>query len=102
MLYEIYGDSGVSRTTVFEWYKQFVGVRKDDPKTEKPSTSKTKANIEKVCQLIYSDLQLTIFVMADEPEIAKETVRISSMEKLGMQNPNFIPWQCTRSHIRKT
>ena len=74
MLYEVYGDSGVSRATVFEWYKQFVEVRNDDPKIERPSTSKTNANIAKVCQLIYSDHQLTICIMADEPEIAKETV----------------------------
>ena len=91
MLYEVYGDSGVSRATVFEWYKQFVEVRKDDPKTERPSTSKTNANIEMICQLICSDHQLTICVMADEPEIAKEIVRISLMEKLGMQNLNFVP-----------
>ena len=60
MLYEVYGDSGVY---VYS-----------DPKSERPSTSKTIANIKKVCQLIYSDHQLTVCIMADEPEIAKETV----------------------------
>ena len=80
MLYEIYKDSCFSRATVFKWHKQFV---EDDPKTERPS--KTNANIKKVCQLVYKDHQLTICIMADKLRIAKETVRTSLMEKLGMQ-----------------
>ena len=54
-------------------------------KVERPSTFKTNANIEKICQLVYSDHQLTICIMADTLEIAKETVRTRLMEKLGMQ-----------------
>ena len=54
-------------------------------KVERPSTSKTNASIEKICQLVYSDHQLTICIMADRLEIAKETVRTRLMEKLGMQ-----------------
>ena len=83
MLYEVYSDSCVLTATVFEWHKQFMEGKKDDPKTEKPF--KTNANMEKVCQLVCSDCQLTICIMADKPEIAKETVRTSLMEKLGMQ-----------------
>ena len=45
---------------------------------------KADANIEKV-QLVYSDLRLTIGIVADELEIAKETVRTILVENLGMQ-----------------
>ena len=62
--------------------------RKDvevDSKTERPPTSKTNANINKVCQLVYNDHLLTIYIMADELGIAYEMVRTILVEKLGMQ-----------------
>ena len=73
------------RARVFEWHKQYVEGKEEDPKTERPSTFKTNANIEKVCQLVYSDQQITICIMTDKLGIAKETVRISLIEKLGVQ-----------------
>ena len=44
MLRDVYGDSFMSRTRVFEWHKQFVEGRedvKDDPKSGRPCTSTT-------------------------------------------------------------
>ena len=49
-------------------------------KLGRPSTSRTDANIEKVHQLFCSDCHITICIMADKLEIAKEMVK-----KLGMQ-----------------
>ena len=44
---------------------------KDDPQPARLSTSKTDANIERLQELIYSDHQLTICIMADELGWAK-------------------------------
>ena len=60
-------------------------IMENNPKTGRPSTSKINANIEKVCQLVYSEHQLTIFIMADKLEIAKETAKSIFLEKLGMR-----------------
>ena len=51
ILSDVYEDSSTSRTRVFEWHKQFVEGRKDvedDPKSGRPCTSTTDANIEKI------------------------------------------------------
>ena len=69
MLRDVYGDSSMSRTRVFEWHKQFVeGMEdvEDDPKSGRPCTSTTDTNIEKVRQLVRSDRRLTIRVIANE------------------------------------
>ena len=93
MLHEVYGDFCMSRARVFEWHKQFLegkeGV-KDDPNAGRPSASKTDVNIEKVCQLVYSDCWLTIDeikirITADELEIVKQTVRTILVKKLCVQ-----------------
>ena len=44
MLRDVYGDSSMSRTRVFEWHKRFVEGREDvedDPKSGRPCTSTT-------------------------------------------------------------
>ena len=58
----------MSRTRVFEWHKRFSTGREDvddDPRPERPSTSRNEANIEKVKELIRSDRRLTIRTMAE-------------------------------------
>ena len=48
MLLEVYGDSYMSRTRVFEWHKRFVDGRlsvEDDAKPGRPCSVKTDANI---------------------------------------------------------
>ena len=88
MLLNVYGDSSVSRTRVFEWYKQFVEGREDvedDPKSGRPCTSTTDTNIEKVRQLVRSDRRLTICVIANEVGMNKETVSTILVDTLGMR-----------------
>ncbi|KAJ8940907.1 hypothetical protein NQ318_017498 [Aromia moschata] len=50
MLKEVYGNEGLSRSQVFEWFKRFKEGREtteDDPRPGRPSTSQTDENIEK-------------------------------------------------------
>ena len=58
MLLEVYGDSCMSRTRVFEWHKQFVDGQlsvEDDAKPGRPCSIKTDVNIEKVQELVCTD-----------------------------------------------
>ena len=77
MLHEVYGDFFMFWTRVFELHKWFVEGREDvedDPKSRRPCTSMTNANIEKVQQLVHSDCCLTICIMANKLRMDKETV----------------------------
>ena len=50
MLLEVYGDSCMSRTRVFEWHKRFVDGQlsvEDDAKPGRPCSVKTDVNIKK-------------------------------------------------------
>ena len=88
MLSNVYGDSSMSRTRVFEWHKRFMEGRKDvedDPKSGRPCTSTTDTNIEKVQQLVCSDRRLTIRIIANKVGMDKKTVRTILVDTLGMR-----------------
>ena len=88
MLRNVYGDSSMSRTRVFEWHKQFVEGREDvedDLKSGRPCTSTTDTNIKKVWQLVCSDCRLTIRVIANKVGMDKEMVCTILIDTLGMR-----------------
>ena len=88
MLSDVYGDSSMSRTRVFEWHNRFVEGREDvedDPKSRRPCIFTTDTNIEKVWQLVRSDRDLTICVIVNEIGMDKETVRTILVDTLGMR-----------------
>ena len=84
MLRDVYGDSSMSRTRVFEWHKRFVEGREDDLKSGMPCTSTIDTNIEKVRQLVCSDRRLTIRVIANKLGMDKEMVCTILVDTLGM------------------
>ena len=64
------------RTQIFE--KRIEKGRKemeDDPKTGRPSTTRTDENITRVKQLVQSDGRLTVRI-SDELSLNRESVRI--------------------------
>ena len=83
MLRDVYGDSFMSRTRVFEWHKRLVEGREDvedDPKLGRTCASTTDINIEKVRQLVHSDHCLTIRFIAKKVGMDKETVHITLVD----------------------
>ena len=63
LLKKVYGDECPSRTQVFEWFERFKEGREeigDDQCPGRPSTSKTVANIEKVCETVQQNHCLCI------------------------------------------
>ena len=88
MLLEVYGNSCMSRTRVFEWHKQFVDGQlsvEDDAKPGRPCSVKTDVNIKKVQELVRTNRHLTIRMMVDQLGIDKELDRSILVDNLGMR-----------------
>ncbi|KAJ8955535.1 hypothetical protein NQ318_001365 [Aromia moschata] len=78
ILKEVYGNEYLCRTQVFEWFKRFKEgheTTEDDPRPERPSTSKMDENIEENGKLIHEDHRLSILGLAEITGVGKEWVR---------------------------
>ncbi|GFU64763.1 uncharacterized protein TNCV_2128371 [Trichonephila clavipes] len=61
-LQQAYGDSVISRAQVFRWFKAFSEEREsieDEPRSGRPSVSKTAENVVRVRDLVRLDRRLT-------------------------------------------
>lgn len=88
LLKEAYGDEVMSRARVFNWHKRFKEGRediRDDARSGRPVTHRTDENIKKVKDLVCSNRQLTVRMMAEELNLDKETVRLILKENLNMR-----------------
>ena len=89
MLQQVYGEEMMSHACAFEWHKRFKEGREeveDDPRSGKPSTSRTADNIERVKQMVRADRRLTVRMIAEELSINKDTVW-SSVSQPGARGP---------------
>ena len=53
----------MSRTRIFEWHKRFREGRadvEDDPRSGRPTTSRTNENVERVREKVRSDRRLIL------------------------------------------
>lgn len=96
LLKEVFGDECLSRSNVFIWFQRFKDGRQsveDDPRSGRPSSSKTDENIVKVRDLVRSDRRLTIREMADELNLSFYAVQSILTENLNMRrvSAKFIP-----------
>lgn len=88
MLRQAYGEAMMSRASVYKWHKRFCDGRdvvQDDPKSGRPLTIKTEANIQRVKDLMKSDDGLTIRIMAKRLSLNKESVRKILVEELNVR-----------------
>nr|XP_055212815.1 protein GVQW3 isoform X3 [Gorilla gorilla gorilla] len=88
LLKEAYGNEVMSRARVFDWHKRFKEGRedvRDDARSGRPVTHRTDDNIQKVKDLVCSNRQLTVRMMAEELNLDKETVRLILKENLNMR-----------------
>jgi transposase len=63
MLKLVYGDAAVTMKTVYKWLERFRNgceSVKDEERSERPSTSKTQENVERVSEMIRSNRRLTV------------------------------------------
>ena len=76
-LNQAYGEHALSRSQVFKWYKAFSEGSesiKDEPRSGRPSSSKTDNNVEIVRALMRSHRRLTVRMIASELNLNHTTV----------------------------
>jgi len=87
MLNIAFGESAMSKTRVYEWYKRFQEGREDvedDERLGRPSTSTTDENVEKVKEMIMSDRRIIIREVADDVGISIGSCHEIFSDVLGM------------------
>jgi len=85
---------------VFKWFKAFSEGHesiKDEPRSGRPSTSKTDNNVELVGALVRSDRRLTVRMIASELNLNHTTVHQILTEELAMKKlyTKFVPKNLT-------
>ena len=96
MLTKAYGESAMSKTRVYEWYKRFQDGREDvedDERPGRPSTSTTDENVEKVKEMVMNDRRITIREVADDVGISIGSCHEIFSNVLGMKRvaAKFVP-----------
>jgi len=89
MLKIAFREEAMGRTQTYEWWKRFKegGTSvDDDPRSGRPSTSKTDDNVAKVCKVIHSNRRLTVQEVAEEVSISKTVCHEILTANLGMQD----------------
>ncbi|GFV57111.1 protein GVQW3 [Trichonephila clavipes] len=87
-LQQAYGDSVFSRARIFRWLKAFSGGREsieDEPRSGKPSVSKTAENVVRVRDLVHSDRRLTVRMIGEELNFNYTTVHQILTNELKMR-----------------
>src|SRR5206468_4212004 len=73
MLVQVYGLDAASRKCVYDWFARFRAGKEsveDEPRSGRPSTSKTAENIERVRVLLETDQRLPLRLIAEEVGIS--------------------------------
>ena len=96
MLTKTYGESAMSKTRVYEWYKRFQYGREDvedDERPGRPSTSTTDENVEKVKEMVMNDRRIIIKEVADDVSISIGSCHDIFSNVLGMKRvaAKFVP-----------
>ena len=82
------GESAMSKTRVYEWYKRFQDDREDvadDERPGRPSTSTTDKNLEKVKEMVMNDRRITIREVDDDVGISIGSCHEIFSNVLGMK-----------------
>ena len=93
MLTKAYGESTMSKTRIYEWYKRFQDGSEDVEDDERPNTSTTDENVEKVKEMVMNDRRFTITECADDVSISIGSCHEIFSNVLGMKRvaAKFVP-----------
>jgi len=96
MLKIAFREEAMGKTQTYEWWKRFEEGRTsvdDDPRSGRPSTSKSDDNVAKVREVIHSNRHLTVREVAEEVSISKTVCHEILTENLGMHRiaAKFVP-----------
>lgn len=87
-LQKTFGDSCVSRTTVYNWYAEFSRGRdhfEDEPRAGRPRSAVTPENIEAVRQLVNIDPHITYQEIEDALDIGSAATQSILHDYLGLK-----------------
>ena len=88
LLQEVYGDDTMSRTHLLEWHRRFKEGREkleNDHRSDRPCTSRSNENVERVGKKVRSDRRFTVRMIADEVGMNSERVWKIITEDLGIK-----------------
>jgi len=96
MLTVTYGESTLSKKNVYKWYKLFQEGREnvnDEPRSGRPSTSKTDENVQEVKEIVLKNRRITIREIADDLNISFGSCQSILTDVLGMTrvSAKFVP-----------
>lgn len=88
MLEKCYGQSVLSKTRTYEWYRAFKEGREiveDKPRSGRPTSSSTDENINKVKEIVLDNRHFSLREIARDLDISHESVRSILLDNLGMR-----------------
>ena len=106
MLVQVYVDSAMKKTAVYNWEKRFSERSEsvtDEERSGRPATSRTEENIAKVRQIVRENRRLTVRSIAEQVNINRETVRNTLTEDLDMRKlcAKMIPKELTKEQEQR-
>ncbi|CAK9811861.1 Mariner Mos1 transposase [Anthophora quadrimaculata] len=109
MLQKAFGDSALSKTRAYEWYKQFKNGRTaidDLSRAGRPSTANTEENVAKAKEIVLKNRRTSLRELASELSIAYGTAQQILVDTLGMRRvaARLVPKDLNfvQKHHRKT
>ena len=109
MLQKAFGESALSRTRAYEWYKDFKSGRtvvEDLPRSGRPSTSNTDENVKKVKEIVLENRHTSLREISSELGISYGTAQHIVVDVLGMRRvvARLVPKDLNfvQKHHRKT
>lgn len=96
MLNIAFGESALSKPTVYEWYKRFENGRESaesDERCGRPSTSTNDENVEKVKKMVMDNRRITIREVSEDVGISFGSCQSIFSDVLGMKRvaAKFVP-----------